>query len=139
MMDSIEPLTRQALMHSLSQGDNARLSASAHDVVISIFLKEFRSRFRGGMREEYVQLFVSELTPDELAGLRAFLETPTGRAFGNKQASIIRRGSQVGGRVGQGIGIAVAQDLGNRLAQEGNSMIADPADLELLRRVFPKR
>ena len=38
------------------------------------------------MLYEYVQIYMAELTPDELAALRAFLETPVGQSFGAKQA-----------------------------------------------------
>jgi hypothetical protein len=139
MLDSVEPLTRQALQHALSQGEDANLSASSRDVVITLFLREFRSRFQTAMRDELVQVYMLELSPAELAGLRAFLESPAGRSFGNKQASIIRRSSQVGARIGSGIGPVAGKAVADRLAADGANLIANPTDLEILRRTFPKR
>ena len=139
MIDAIEPLTRQALQQNLSKGDNAQLSPSSRDVVTTMFLNEFRSRFLGAMVNEYVQIYMAELSPDELAGLRAFLETPAGQSYGAKQANLIRRGSQVGTRVGRDIGMMAAKMIGQRLATEGQNLIANPADLETLRRTFPNR
>jgi hypothetical protein len=139
MLDSVEPLTRQALQSVLFQGENAKLSASSRDVVITLFLSEFRSRFQTAMRDELVQVYMLELSPADLAGLRAFLETPAGRALGDKQASIIRRSSQVGARIGSGIGPVAAKAVADRLAADGNNLIANPTDLDILRRTFPKR
>jgi uncharacterized protein DUF2059 len=91
------------------------------------------------MLNEYVQIYMAELSPDELAGLRAFLETPAGQSFGAKQANLIRRGSQVGSRVGRDIGILAAKMIAQRLATDGQNLIANPTDLETLRRAFPQR
>jgi hypothetical protein len=91
------------------------------------------------MVDEYVQIYMSELTPDELAGLRAFVETPAGQGYAAKQANLVRRGSQVGARVGRDIGALAAKVIAKRLATEGPNLIANPADLETLRRVFPNR
>jgi hypothetical protein len=74
-----------------------------------MFLNEFRARFLGAMVDEYVQIYMSELTPDELAGLRAFVETPAGQGYAAKQANLVRRGSQVGARVGRDIGVLAAK------------------------------
>jgi hypothetical protein len=139
MIDAIEPLTRQALQQNLSQGANAQLSPGSRDVITTMFLNEFRSRFLAAMLNEYVQIYMAELSPEELAGLRAFLETPAGQSFGAKQASLIRRGSQVGGRVGRDIGGLAAKVIAQRLATEGQNLIANSADLETLRRTFPNR
>lgn len=139
MIDAIEPLTRQALAQNLSQGENARLSPSSRDVITTMFLNEFRSRFLVAMLDEYVQVYMAELSPDELAGLRAFLETPVGQSYGAKQTNLIRRGSQVGSRVGRDIGMLAAGTIGQRLATEGQNLIANPSDLETLRRTFPNR
>jgi hypothetical protein len=91
------------------------------------------------MVDEYVQIYMAELSPDELAALRAFLETPAGLSYGAKQASLIRRGSQVGNRVGRDIGTQAAKVIAQRLATDGANLIANPADLEVLRRTFPHR
>jgi hypothetical protein len=139
MIDAIEPLTRQALQQNLSRGDNAQLSPGSRDVITTMFLNEFRSRFLPAMLNEYVQIYMAELSPAELAGLRAFLETPAGQSFGAKQANLIRRGSQVGSRVGRDIGGLAARMIAQRLATDGQNMIANPADLETLRRAFPQR
>ena len=82
---------------------------------------------------------MAELTPDELAGLRAFLETPVGQSFGAKQANLIRRGSQVGTKVGRDMGIMAARTIGQRLTTEGQNLITNRSDLEILRRSFPNR
>jgi hypothetical protein len=103
-IDAIEPLTRQALQQNLSKGDNAQLSPGSRDVITTMFLSEFRSRFLTAMVNEHVQVYMAELSPDELAALRAFLETPAGQSYGAKQASLVRRGTQVGSRVGRDIG-----------------------------------
>jgi hypothetical protein len=139
MIDAIEPLTRQALQQNLSKGDNAQLTPGSRDVITTIFLNEFRSRFLAAMVDEYVQIYMAELSPDELAALRAFLETPAGLSYGAKQASLIRRGSQVGNRVGRDIGTQAAKVIAQRLATDGANLIANPADLEVLRRTFPHR
>src|SRR4029453_10403395 len=99
----------------------------SRDVITTMFLNEFRSRFLPAMLSEYVQIYMAELTPDELAALRAFLETPAGQSFGAKQASLIRRGSQVGTRVGRDIGIMAAKLIGQRPATDGQNLIAIPA------------
>jgi hypothetical protein len=104
-----------------------------------MFLNEFRARFLGAMVDEYVQIYMAELSPSELAGLRAFLETPAGQGFGAKQANLVRRGSQVGSRVGRDIGVLAAKVIAQRLATDGPNLIANPTDLETLRRVFPHR
>ena len=139
MIDAIEPLTRQALQQNLSKGDNAQLSPSSRDVITTMFLNEFRSRFLAAMVNEYVQVYMAELSPDELAALRGFLETPAGQSYGAKQAGLIRRGSQVGTRVGRDIGVLAAKLTAQRLATDGANLIANPADLETLRRTFPHR
>jgi len=133
MVDAMEPLTRQALAQTLSQGENARLSPASRDVITTMFLDAFRERFLGAMLYEYVQIYMAELTPDELAGLRAFLETP-GQSFGAKQANLIRRGS-----VGRDMGIMAARTIGQRLTTEGQKLISNRSDLEILRRSFPNR
>jgi len=139
MVDAMEPLTRQALAQTLSQGENARLSPASRDVITTMFLDAFRERFLGAMLYEYVQIYMAELTPDELAGLRAFLETPAGQSFGAKQANLIRRGSQVGAKVGRDMGIMAARTIGQRLTTEGQKLISNRSDLEILRRSFPNR
>jgi hypothetical protein len=136
MIDAIEPLTRQALQQNLSSGENAQLSPGSRDVITTMFLDEFRRRFLTAMTDEYVQIYMLELTPDELAALRAFLETPAGQSFGAKQANLIRRGSQVGSRVGRDIGAAAARMIAERLETNGSNMIANPTDLDILRRTF---
>jgi hypothetical protein len=139
MIDAIEPLTRQALAQTLSKGENAQLTPGSRDVITTMFLNEFRNRFLGAMLNEYVQIYMAELSPDELAGLRAFLETPVGQSYGAKQTNLIRRGSQVGGRVGRDIGSLAARVIAQRLATDGQNLIANLADLETLRRTFPHR
>jgi hypothetical protein len=139
MIDALEPLTRQALQQNLSQGEAAQVTPASRDLITTMFLNEFRARFLGAMVDEYVQIYMAELTPDELAGLRAFLETPAGQGFGAKQANLVRRGSQVGSRVGRDIGILAAKVIAQRLATDGPNLIANPTDLATLRRVFPNR
>lgn len=85
MIDAIEPLTRQALQQNLSKGENAQLTPGSRDFITTMFLNEFRNRFLPAMLDEYVQIYMAELSPDELAALRAFLETPAGQSYGAKQ------------------------------------------------------
>ena len=98
MIDAIEPLTRQALQQNLSKGDNAQVSPGSRDVITTLFLNEVRSRFLAAMVNEYVQIYMAELSPDELAGLRAFLETPAGQSYG--EASEPRSSRLAGGYQG---------------------------------------
>jgi hypothetical protein len=139
MLDAIDPLTRQALQQNLSKGDAGQVTAASRDLITTMFLNEFRARFLGAMVDEYVQIYMSELTPDELAGLRAFVETPAGQGYAAKQANLVRRGSQVGARVGRDIGVLAAKVIAKRLATDGPNLIANPTDLETLRRIFPNR
>ena len=139
MIDAIEPLTRQAFQQGLSKGENAQLTPASRDVITTIFLNEFRNRFLAVMLNEYVQIYMAELSPDELAALRAFLETPAGQSYGAKQTNLMRRGSQVGSRVGRDIGVLAAKVIAQRLATDGQNLIANPSDLETLRRTFPHR
>ncbi|MBS0241995.1 MAG: DUF2059 domain-containing protein [Proteobacteria bacterium] len=137
MFDSIGPLARQALQNALSQGPGAGLSAAARDVVITEFLHSMKNTFLSKMHDEYIQIYMAELTPDELAGLRGFLQTPAGSAYAQKQSALLRRGTEVGGRVGRVVGAEAGQDIGRRLAADGQSLIANPTDLAILRQLFP--
>lgn len=137
MFESIAPLTRAALVSALSQAEGAALSPAARDVVISQFLGEMQKNFLPKMRGEFVQVYLTEMTAPELSGLRAFLETPAGRGFAKKQSILIRSGSQAGARVGETVGIEAGKSIGRRLRDEGATVIADPKDLALLRRIFP--
>jgi hypothetical protein len=79
MIDAMEPLTRQALAQTLSHGENARLSPGSRDVITTMFLDAFRERFLGAMLYEYVQIYMAELTPDELAGFSRNARRPVFR------------------------------------------------------------
>ncbi len=136
---AIQPLFRQALMGDLSKGEAAQMTPAAREKIISLFLDELRVRFLASLRGEMVRIYMEELRPNELADFKAFLATPSGKAFASKQPALVRRGSQAGEMAGRSIGPLAAQSIGQRLKAEGGILIPNPTDLAILRKLFPAR
>ena len=138
-VSAIQPLFRQALMGDLSKGEAAQMTPAGREKLIALFLDELRVRFLASMRGEMVRIYMEELRPNELADLKTFLATPSGKVFAGKQPALMQRGSKAGEMAGRSIGPLAAQSIGQRLKDEGTILIPNPTDLAILRKLFPAR
>ena len=96
-----------------------------------------KATFFDSMKGEYVSVYMAEFTADELVGMRAFFDTPAGRAFADKQPQVMQRSAQAGRKVGAVLGREVGRKVGTRLETEGDTLVKNAQELEILRRMFP--
>ncbi len=137
MFNSMEPLLRTSMTGSLSRGPAQRLTARAREAVITEFVTQFRERFASKLKDKVVSVYLETYTQDELAGLKAFLETPAGQSYSSKQHLVIQRSSAMGRTIGAHIGVDIALDIGTRLKEEGSAFSSNEEDLAILRGIFP--
>ena len=103
------------------------IELSDTEVFSRILMEEFMAGYLDAMRGEMVAVYVEEFTPDELAGIAAFYNSPAGQAVAAKTPVLAQRGAAVGAVVGQKAGLAVADRVAARLRDEGVTITVDPA------------
>ena len=96
------------------------LSDASAKVFTDIFLDEFAKVFGDEMRQVFAKAYLLNLSAEELADTRAFLETDSGKAWASVQPEITTDALALGSQAGRRAGQLVVQPVLNRLeAQEG--------------------
>lgn len=122
MFSQLVPVVEAAFIGQLSQtngGDEiVQKIESSFPGGTKAFGKRFGELMMAGLRSNYdviiekaAQQYVAEIQPADLAAVRAFMESPTGKSMAAVQPKIQQQMSVTGGEVGRKVGEEAAMQL----------------------------
>lgn len=95
------------------------LNVSDPDAYTRIFIEEFRTKYADIMREDIRPVLSQMYTPEELADIAAFIQTPSGQKFFATQGDLSRAGAQLGQSAGGRAGVEAIDRIIARLDEAG--------------------
>jgi hypothetical protein len=102
------------------------------DRFVAILAEEMTGLFTARMREEIAPFYLQSFTPEELAEIRAFYESPTGLVLMEQTPELMLQGAIVGERIGLEIGAEIGPALAARLEAEGVQVTGDRSTMQRL-------
>ncbi len=136
---ALAPVLRSSMVAMFRNPPGADMSEVGKKKLVQVFLTKMQASFLDRMRDGYITVYRETFSAETLKSLRAFLDTPAGQEYADKQGEILKKSSEIGRTVGGIIGLHVVKILKRELKsdEEGAKMFPNPKDLEIARQMFP--